>query len=149
MSIEGVIMNLRKIFLEVCLCSIPPNLTHADAQEFIFDIYPIFHSEGPIDTWVNGAYFCESPEDLVTNWVSDVIALNLQTGISNSLDSKLQAVFDSLDEIKGNNTKSAKNRLGAFVNEVEAQRGTEISESDADFLVDAVSQILEMIDLIE
>lgn len=58
-------------------------------------------------------------------------------------------MFDSLDEIKGNNTKSAKNRLGAFVNEVEAQRGTEISESDADFLVDAVSQILEMIDLIE
>ena len=79
---------------------------------------------------------------MVANLIDDVISLNLQTGISNSFDAKLDAVFDALDDINENNDVSAVNALYAFINAVEAQRGKQISEADADDLIAAAQAII-------
>ncbi len=84
-------------------------------------------------------------EDLVAGLVADIIALNLQQGIANSLDSKLSSALDALNDVNENNDASAVNRLYAVINYVEAQRGGKISDSDADYLVDAVYEILAML----
>ena len=81
-------------------------------------------------------------QGMVANLIDDVISLNLQTGISNSFDAKLDAVFDALDDINENNDVSVVNALYAFINAVEAQRGKQISEADADDLIAAAQAII-------
>ena len=71
-----------------------------------------------------------------------VIDLNLQQGIANSLDAKLQTVEQALADLNENNDIAAINALGAFINAVEAQRGKKISEQDADELIAAVQAII-------
>lgn len=83
--------------------------------------------------------------DLLTDLAADIIALNLQTGLSNSLDAKLTAVFDALTDLNENNDASALNRLNAFINEVEAQRGKKITDAQADYLIAAVLEVMETI----
>ncbi len=89
---------------------------------------------------------CEpDPVELLISLAQDVIALNLQQGISNSLDVKLEAAMQALDDINENNDVAAINTLEAFMNAVEAQRGNKISEADADALI---AKVLEIIDLL-
>lgn len=71
--------------------------------------------------------------------------LNLKQGISNSLDAKLQAVIQSLDDINQNNNVAAINALQAFINSVEAQRGVNISEADATALIAAARAIIALL----
>ena len=61
--------------------------------------------------------------------------MNIQSGISNSLDAKLNAALNALDDLKSNNDIAALNSMDAFANAVEAQRGKQISEVDADILI--------------
>lgn len=74
-------------------------------------------------------------EAMVTELIQNVIDLNLQSGISNSLDAKLETVLHVLDELNESNDIAAINVLNAFSNAVEAQRGKKLSESDADELI--------------
>jgi hypothetical protein len=71
--------------------------------------------------------------------------LNLQKGISNSLDAKLGTALNALDDINTNNDDAAINTLEAFISAVEAQRGKEISEPDADGLIQAGVNIINML----
>jgi nitrous oxidase accessory protein NosD len=77
--------------------------------------------------------------------VDDVVDLNLQQGISNSLDMKLDAVSKALEDVNENNDVAAINALGAFINAVQAQRGNKISEDDADALIATAQQIIDLI----
>ena len=86
-----------------------------------------------------------SAEDLLTGLIADIIALNLHQGISNSLDGKLSSAFDALTDLNENNDVSVLNRLNAFLNEVEAQRGNKISDANADFLVNAIQDIIDLL----
>ncbi|NIV30687.1 MAG: hypothetical protein GWN58_14665, partial [Anaerolineae bacterium] len=54
--------------------------------------------------------------ELLQRLIADVVALNLQQGISNSLDSKLDAAVEALDDLKENNDVAAINALQAFIN---------------------------------
>lgn len=82
---------------------------------------------------------------LLHNLAQKVIALNLQKGISNSLDAKLYAALQALDDLKENNDVAAINALQAFINAVEAQRGKKISQEDADDLIAAAQEIIDLL----
>ena len=83
---------------------------------------------------------------LILDLVLQVEDMNLQSGISNSLDAKLQSALDALDDINSNNDVAAINSLEAFVNAVEAQRGKKISNEIADSLIDDADFIIVYLD---
>jgi probable HAF family extracellular repeat protein len=86
------------------------------------------------------------PVELLLGLAQDVIELNLQNGIENSLDAKLDAALGALEDINQNNDVGAINTLQAFINAVEAQRGDKIpNEADADTLIAAAQGIIDIL----
>lgn len=72
---------------------------------------------------------------------SSVVEMNLQSGIENSLDAKLDSALNALDELNANNDAAACHSLQAFICAVEAQRGDKITSTQADRLIAAAQQI--------
>ncbi len=77
--------------------------------------------------------------ELISELVEDVVALNLQRGIANSLDAKLQSALMALDDLNTNNDVAAINSLEAFIHHVDAQRGSHINDEDADSLIESAT----------
>jgi uncharacterized delta-60 repeat protein len=77
--------------------------------------------------------------------IIQVIGLNLQQGIENGLDAKLDAAVQALDDINQNNDTAAIQVLGAFITAVEGQRGNKISEADADDLIATAQAIIAVL----
>jgi hypothetical protein len=79
-------------------------------------------------------------------WLEDlaqeVLLLDLAKGLSTSLDAKLERVLNALDDVNANNDIAACNSLTAFAGAVEAQRDKEISEEEADSLLESAFEIL-------
>jgi hypothetical protein len=73
------------------------------------------------------------------------MALNLHKGITNSLEAKLNAALRALEDENENNDIAAINTLEAFINAVEAQRGKKIPEAEADALIAAAQEIIELL----
>jgi hypothetical protein len=65
--------------------------------------------------------------DLLDDLVQRVISLNLQNGISDSLDAKLASALNAIDDGNERNDGAAQNAIYAFMNAVEAQRIDESS----------------------
>jgi hypothetical protein len=86
-----------------------------------------------------------SASSLIANLVDQVMTLNLQMGISNSLDAKLETALNALDDLNEQNDVAAINSLQAFINSVEAQSGNELSEEDARALIAAAQAILDIL----
>jgi parallel beta-helix repeat protein len=78
--------------------------------------------------------------------VEDLIALindmDIHHGIKNSLISKLEGTIGSLEKGQEN---AAANKLGAFINECEAQRGKKLTEEQADTLIEAAQEIIDFL----
>jgi len=85
-------------------------------------------------------------EDFVDQLVAEVVVLNLDQGIENSLDAKIAQAVAASDNIavatyttsatqKAAAKSNAKNKLDAFINEVNAQRGKKIPDDKATRLV--------------
>jgi hypothetical protein len=87
----------------------------------------------------------DDPFAVTQELIADVVSLNLQQGIENSLDAKLETVAKVLDDINENNDVAAVNALQAFINAVEAQRGNKITEEQADLLVAAAQAIITLL----
>ena len=87
----------------------------------------------------------DNPAVAIEALTAAVISINLQNGITNSLDAKLGAALNALDDVNTNNDAAAINTIEAFINAVEAQRGKEISELDADGLKQAAENIINML----
>jgi hypothetical protein len=83
---------------------------------------------------------------LLSSLISDVLALNLGAGISNSFDSKITHVLAALDELNLHNTGAALNGLYAFISEVEAQRGKTLTDAQADLVISEVRTIIEALE---
>jgi hypothetical protein len=83
-----------------------------------------------------------NPIDEVEKLVQQVLAVNLQRQIANSLDAKLQGAINALDDHNANNDQAAINKLEAFINEVQAQAGGAISTTDAELLVALATAII-------
>jgi len=67
--------------------------------------------------------------------------LNLQQGIENSLDAKLQNARDSLTAANAGLREDAINKLQAFINACEAQRDKALTEQ-ADMLIEMADLII-------
>lgn len=86
---------------------------------------------------------CAAPA--IQELIADVVQLNLKKGISNSLDAKLDAAVQALDDINQNNNVAAINALQAFINSVAAQRGLNISDADATALIATARAIIALL----
>ena len=86
-----------------------------------------------------------TPIGLLQYLAVSVIDLNLQTGIENSLDAKLSAALNAIDDLNQNNDVAAINSIGAFINAVETQRGNKILEADADVLITLAQRIIDLL----
>jgi hypothetical protein len=84
-------------------------------------------------------------EELLEDLVQAVASLNLQAGISNALDAKLDAARNALDDVNENNDVAAINSLQALINHIEAQRGNKLTDEQADMLIAATLAIIEAI----
>jgi hypothetical protein len=65
--------------------------------------------------------------------------MNLDHGIANSLDAKLNSILSSLNS---NQNNAANGQLNAFINEVNAQIGKKITSSEAAILTNAAQHII-------
>ena len=82
------------------------------------------------------------PFGLINGLINDVVSLNLQKGISNSLDAKLDAAQKAVDDMNANNDVAAINTLEAFINAVEAQSGAKIPVEDAERFISQANEII-------
>lgn len=94
-----------------------------------------------------GAYEIQLPDpiELLDMLACDIIDLNLHRGIENSLLAKIDRAIAKLEDDNPKNDRVAVRSLRAFINEVEAQSGKKISEEDADDLIEACQQIIDML----
>ena len=86
-----------------------------------------------------------APNVLVIDLIAAVVDLNLQQGINNSLDAKLDAVFQALQDVNENNDVTAINALQAFINAVQAQSANNIPVADADALIAKAQEIIDLL----
>lgn len=98
------------------------------------------------DRGESGVSACGTPADLIAGLVADVIGLNLQKGIANGLDAKLDSALKALEDLNENNDVAAVNSLRAFINAVEAQRGKAIPAAAADELIASAQAIIDLIE---
>jgi hypothetical protein len=96
----------------------------------------------PISVVVENA----STEQLLTDLIAAVMALNVNSGLSNSLDAKLQAALSALDDLNSNNDVAAINGMYAFCSNVAAQRDKGLTDVQATQLIDAVNSVILSID---
>lgn len=112
-----------------------PNETDLDGNpRIINEIIDIGAYEAPL-----------GPLDLLTELSEHVDAMNLQKGIANSLQAKLNTAIHLLEDANENNDITAINSLQAFINAVEAQYGKKIQGADADILIAAAQEILKLL----
>lgn len=91
------------------------------------------------------ALYPQTPTALLDTLVNQVVALNLKVGIANSLDAKLDAALNALDDMNAQNNVAAVNSLQAFINAVQAQSGNNITQADALALIAAAQAIIDAI----
>jgi hypothetical protein len=108
--------------------------------------YVIFDDAGVVQ--IGGAFLAAQlsldpfVEDQIENIADTVMDLNINNGIANSLDAKLDSVLRALDDVNESNDVAAVNSLVAFINSVEAQRGSKLEEADACNLIQAADSII-------
>jgi len=88
----------------------------------------------------------DDPVERLVALIDAVNDYNAHHGIRNSLDAKLDVARKSLSDLKQHNDAAGRNALAAFINEVEAQRGQWLSETDADLFHTAAQAILDLLD---
>jgi len=71
--------------------------------------------------------------------------IGLHHGIENSLSAKLDAALAVLTDVVEGNDHAAANILGAFIHQIEAQRGRKIASEDADELIAASREIIDVL----
>jgi sugar lactone lactonase YvrE len=85
------------------------------------------------------------PAQVIGELINLVESFNLQQGIANSLDAKLQNAFDALEAANASQRQDAVNKLQAFINGVEAQRGKVLTDAQADQLLALAQSILSVL----
>ncbi|MEN8130581.1 MAG: hypothetical protein ABFS45_10400 [Pseudomonadota bacterium] len=84
-----------------------------------------------------------TPVEQIEQLINIVQSLNLQTGIDNSLDAKLDAALQALSDVNQNNNVAAINTLEAFINATLAQRGSHIPEAEVDEIIALAKAAIE------
>jgi alpha-tubulin suppressor-like RCC1 family protein len=86
-----------------------------------------------------------TPEEATQDLIDFVETLNLQQGIVNSFDAKLESAVKALEDLNQNNDVAAINSLYAFINAVEAQRGKSLTDAQSDELINKTQSIIDSI----
>ena len=86
-----------------------------------------------------------TPQTKIVELIDTVAEMNLQQGIDNSLDAKLDAAVNALDDVNKNNDVAAINSLNAFINAVEAQRDNKLTNEQADTLIADANYIITLL----
>jgi len=86
-----------------------------------------------------------TPAQAIQRLASLVAGYNLQQGIANSLDAKLQNAREALEAANAGQRADAASKLQAFINAVEAQRGKELTVAQADQLISLATRILAVL----
>jgi len=110
---------------------------------------PYFIDENNVDRYPfmkESGWEIPTPEQAICDLIDLVQSMNLQQGIDNSLDAKLTAVLHALEALNADQRNDAINKLNAFINEVEAQRGKKLTNEQADYLIAATQEIIDLID---
>ena len=84
----------------------------------------------------------QTPEEATQGLINTISTLQLDQGISNSLDSKLNATINSLNS---NQNITAKNQLMAFINEVNAETGKKLTQDQTNQLITKAQNIINLI----
>jgi len=84
-------------------------------------------------------------ENSIRDLIRDIDNMNLQQGIDNSLDAKLTAALGALEALNADKRNDAINKLYALIIEVEAQRGKKLTNEQADYLITATQEIIDLI----
>lgn len=94
-----------------------------------------------------GRFLLAPPDPLqkIEELISNVLALNLEAGISNSLDSKLQNARDALGRAREGDVTAATHMLEACMGSIEAQRGKKLTDQQADELLDSARYIIALL----
>jgi hypothetical protein len=79
--------------------------------------------------------------DQIADLIRLVRSFNLQRGIANSLDAKLQNAQDALTAARSGNKSSACNLMASFINEAQAQSGKALTVAQTNQLIAAARQI--------
>jgi hypothetical protein len=89
----------------------------------------------------------KGPMQLVEDLVEDIRDLNLQQGISNRPDPKLEAAQRALDGLHANDKEVAVAALRELISTVEAQRPDEggLAKDDAKDLIDAAREVISLL----
>ena len=87
-----------------------------------------------------------TPQEAIENLIADVEGMNLQQGIDNSLDAKLEATLGALEALNADQRSDAVHKLDAFINEVEAQRDKKLTHEQADYLAAEAQRIIDLIE---
>jgi len=88
----------------------------------------------------------DPPADIaIGDLVDEVLALNIGEGVSNSLNSKLDAALKAIGDVNEKNDVAAINALRAFINSVEAHRSASIEEDDACDLIKAADSVIVLL----
>jgi hypothetical protein len=81
------------------------------------------------------------------DWLIGIIeSMNLKQGIENSLDAKLQNAQNALNSLNAGQRQDALNKLVAFKNETEAQRGNQLTTEQADIIINNLEPIYTFIE---
>ena len=107
----------------------------------------VFGSNGPVA--VEDIHFVDdtllitapTPADLVTDILEDLDEMDIHHGIRNSLEAKLNG---ALAKFNAGDVESGISKMNAFIDAVEAQRGKEITEADAEFLIASATTIINL-----
>ena len=125
---------------EVLVDGTPVDYTQTENATHYFLYFTYEHSTHTITINVK-----PSPSKLIERLIEDVKHMNLQQGIDNSLDAKLEATLAALEALNAEQRNDAVNKLSAFINEVEAQRGKKITQEHADYLASEAQRIIDLI----
>jgi nitrous oxidase accessory protein NosD len=83
--------------------------------------------------------FSQDPVILIENIIDQIESLGLPDGIQSSLITKLDNAVKSI----ANDRPSVFGQLGAFINEVNAQRGVSLTNAEADSLIAAAQTVID------
>jgi hypothetical protein len=108
-----------------------------------YSVEQVIISSDPVSPAV---FLAKASSELQLELLVELVAsFNLQQGIANSFDAKLQNALEALQAANAGQRQDAVNKLLAFMNAVEAQRDKELTSEQADQLIALVMRILSVL----
>jgi hypothetical protein len=108
----------------------------------ILRLWSAADASGNVSTALQRITVITDPALLIPNLTDEVADLQLPHGPTRALEAKLEAALESL---QAGEVKEAGNNLDAFIHHVNAQRGKQLTDAEADALIEAALKIIELL----